>query len=165
MITLTTPDGSKYLYDFDELTLEQVNSATVLFNLYNEQVHSPPRNVDQMITGGTIELVLRAVSYLVVPVNEDVTDAFKREVIGSVLKSLRAMKSSEYRKLLDIKADFFARAGIVDVESFRQLKPMLDAFAGLNSTQMQNLQSPANEEQTNSVESRDYSTEMNTNAD
>lgn len=166
MIILETPDKIRYGYDFDELTLEQVNSAIRLFEYNNEQIQSPPKNVEQMITGGSIDLVLRAVSFIVSPIDDnEVLEAFRRESAGLTLKALRSMKASQHIKIQEIKADFFAKAGISDVESFTQLKPIIQLFAGLNSAEIRNLQSPAKDAQMNSDESSDSTAQMSGSVD
>lgn len=155
-IALESADGEVYIYDFDELTLEQLNIAVQLFNQHGEMLNSPPKNIDQAMSGGMMDLVLRAISHLIVPA-DDIGEptAYKRESSGTSLKYLRSLKSKEYKKVQDIKTDFFSRAGIVDVESLLHFKPMLAAAGLIQSGQIARPFAPAKSADSNSNDSND----------
>ncbi|MBL7997736.1 MAG: hypothetical protein JNL32_03765 [Candidatus Kapabacteria bacterium] len=164
-ITLHSGD-EQYIYDFDEITIEQLNSAVVLFNQYGEMLSSPPKNIEQTITGGMIDLPIRALAYVVTRATEDGEPSeFRREGVSATLKFLRSMKSKEYKKVQEIKSDFFSRVGIVDVESMLQFKPMLAAAGLMTSAQITPQHVHASNASANSSDSTDSTTATNTDGE
>lgn len=135
-----------YLYDFDELTIEQVNSAVVLFNLYNEMVQSPPKDVRTLDASGMTDMTPRALAYLLLQLHGEEVQNWSNKQYNETLQFIRSLKSAEYKKLLEIKADFFDKANIVDTESLKPLKGLLSAFGELNwdkVAQLKNIAEPA----------------------
>lgn len=155
----------QYAYCFDELTVEQVNSATVLFNLYLEMTQSPPKNIDQLVAGGMLDIQPRALAYIINPYDGECVLQFRRNGYSESLEFVRSLKATAYADILKIKQDFFAKAGIVDVESLKPLRATIAAFAGLNLTEIQGQAESASAALKNSSESNHSTIPMNTNAD
>lgn len=148
-------NGVKYVYTFDELTIEQVNSAVVLFNLYNEMLQSPPKDVRTLEASGMTDMMPRALAYLLLQKHGDDLQAWSNKQYADTLGFIRGLKAKEFHKLTEVKNDFFAKANIVDVESLKPLKGLLSAFEGLNLGQLESLKNLGNPATINSSASND----------
>lgn len=128
-------DGKVFYYDFNDMQFQHVNSASVMFNLINEQKAAPPKSDKQIEQSGMLESETRALAYLLL--KEDGKYTYSEN-----LEFLRSLKGSDnYKKIQEMRKDFFDAASIVDAGLLMPYKNLLTAFGSLSSEQIKTLQS------------------------
>lgn len=138
-------DGKMFYYDFNEIEFQHVNSASVLFNLNNEQKASPPKTDKHIEQSGMLDIEVRALAFLL----RSEQGKFNKSENIEFLNSLKGAEN--YKNIILMKQDFFAVVSIVDAGLLLPFKGLITAFAGLNSEQIKLMQTQQeNNENSNS---------------
>lgn len=132
-----THSNETYVYDFNQMTYEQVNAGVATFQLLNERLNKPAATFAQLETSGMLMLKLRAFAFILRRRKADGDLAeWKPSEFEYALRFVRNLPSKYMKELDEIRIDFFTNAAIADVESMLQLKPMLGMLESTNLMQL-----------------------------
>ncbi len=130
-------EGSRWVYDYDIITMEQRESAraVVLFGL--ELTKTPPAGLDKLFLAGGHNITLRMMAYLIRRVNaEGSIDPFMPEAAqGEALNFMRNLPAVKIEKeVMKCQDDFFFRTSTPDLELIRHLRAYAAAEEGARAT-------------------------------
>ena len=132
-VTFEGDDVVRYVYDYDILKLDQIESARSVYYFGIEQAKTPPDSISKLFLSGGHNITLRAFGYLLRRLDAEghVQPFTAEEAQGHALAFVRNLTSKDYTRLLECQEDFFTRARVSDLELIRQSRAYAAAQEGL----------------------------------
>lgn len=114
-------NGTTYVYDFDLLCCEQTEVAQSIYHFRQQQLQSPPRSLPDYLGAGAGRFMSTALAWLLRKKEGETVEEFDSMKVSETERFINRLPSADFARLRDeVQADFFDRAGIVDIVSLQQ---------------------------------------------
>lgn len=105
-------NGKKYIYDFDQIRVEQGEPVIELGKFRSHQDKRVPESFDEIIRSRGAEWMIIAASYLLLEVKDDKVLPFdKQKMERETIQFVRQLPMRERSKLISCIKDFFINTG------------------------------------------------------
>lgn len=129
-----THNGKTFIYDYSCLVVEQIEVATQVYMLAQHQAQNPPQTVRDLKMSGAANIESTALSFLLCKQSADGgLEPFNRTLVDHAEDFIRSLPPDDWKRLQECKADFFSRAGIVDVGLITPYLPLLQKLVVASS--------------------------------
>jgi hypothetical protein len=113
--------GKKFIYDFNELSLEQAEMCREIGTFKLQQVENAVDvDVQKFINSKGAEWRLMLLSYLILEVRGEKVLPFERSKIPDYEKFIKGIKMIDYKKMEAAIDDFFTNIGLSPITSILQ---------------------------------------------
>jgi hypothetical protein len=125
-VEFRTKNGDVYVYDFEQMSMEQIMTAETFFKLHDKMLKVMPATPnDLMIATDQMSLKQAYAALLLKRLPDGTLEPFSSAMLNT--EALRNITGTENRKKLEeIKADFFVRSGSSTPVSMEQLENLMN---------------------------------------
>ena len=116
---------TKLLYDFNRLTVEQVELAREVGEWKLQQNGAPPDDFNKILRSKGADYLAMMCSYLMVPKTGKEIEKFNFDNCGEIEKIIKTAPATELPKLKEITKDFFLNIGNAET-GLTLLQPRLE---------------------------------------
>lgn len=129
-------NGTKYVYDFEKMDMEQIIMAETLFRIHDKMFQVLP-GVPSDIEKITNQMAIKhAYALLLTKINPDGTPEEFNPATTNNLDALRKLRGGKYRRdLEECKDDFFLQSGLVTDSSMMPLKNLTSVLGTLSEAE------------------------------
>lgn len=104
--------GVRVVYDFDSLCLDQIASATAIMEYEQALEKHPPKTLQDMERTGKVDLLLKAMSHLLVFADGDKLTPYTEQAAKDVLQFLKSLQDpTAFKRLRRCRHHFFIKTG------------------------------------------------------
>jgi hypothetical protein len=103
-------EGITFIYDFDLLRIEQICLAEEVFEYKRQQINTPPRRFDEILTSGGGGYFYTALGYMLVKTIDGKPQKYEGLTSASeAVQFVSRLGGDDYSRLREVVNDFFTR--------------------------------------------------------